>query len=779
MKRVWVPEEIGLPERAVDHLVDQHGEQRSHLLPYLHALQRKYRWLPPESLERLGARMGIDSDDLLGVAEFYPAFRLTPVGAHIVKVCHGTACHVKGSQLIEDSIRRGLGLEAGQDTDKDMTFTLQRVACLGCCTLAPVVQIENVTYAHLQADRAAQVLDDYLRAVRSAPKSRAQGRKWASANGLVEFRVTVDSCCAAGGTTGVREVLEDEIRRSGRQAVVVQSSCHGACHKVPVVEVCRSGAQVASYEKVTEGLARTLVSSHAKPSGMRWLQSAWESAVNLAVGQPEWTDFNRTIGQARDPRLCAFLRPQRRMAMETGGSFDPLDLDAYLARGGFEALALDPDEILNQVVESGLRGRGGAGFPTGRKWMLTRNATADHKLVVCNGDEGDPGAFMDRMLLESFPYRVIEGMLASCKAVGAKHGVFYIRAEYPYAIERIESALEKVEQRGLLGDIELTLFEGAGAFVCGEETALIASLEGRKGIPRKRPPYPAEKGAFGWPTLVNNVETLALIAWLLKNGVERFTKVGTERTPGTKVFALAGAVQRGGLIEVPVGTTIRQVVEDIGGGPPPGRRFKAVQIGGPSGGCIPAELADAPIDFETLNELGAIMGSGGLVVLDDRTCMVEVARYFVEFTSRETCGQCGGCRNGSKELLDLLTKFTKGLAVQDDFDRLTQVCGVMLRGSMCGLGRTAPNPVLSTLRYFRDEYEAHLRGVCPAKQCTALIRYEVTPDCIGCTLCAQACPVDAIPMIPHERHHIDTALCTRCDACRPVCPKEAIVVRTP
>jgi NADH-quinone oxidoreductase subunit F len=391
---------------------------------------------------------------------------------------------------------------------------------------------------------------------------------------------------------------------------------------------------------------------------------------------------------------------------------------------------------------------------------------------------------MDRMLLESFPFRIIEGLAIAALAVGAHEGIFYIRHEYPLAVRRVRTALEVCRRRGWLGDrllgtdypLELSIQEGAGAFVCGEETALIASLEGHRGMPRLRPPFPAQSGLRGHPTAINNVETLAMVPWIIRHGPEAFAALGTDKSKGTKVFALAGNVQRGGLIEVPMGTTIREIVDDIGGGTLPGRRLKAVQIGGPSGGCVPARMADTSVDFESLREVGAIMGSGGLVVLDDGSCMVDIARYFLRFTQEQSCGKCTFCRVGTRRMLDLLDRLCTGQGKRQHLDELEHLSQWVSEGSLCGLGRTAPNPVLSTLRYFRDEYEAHLQGRCPAGCCLALIKYEVMDNCTGCTLCAQHCPVDAIPMVPYQKHEINSELCTRCDSCRQLCPSHAIEV---
>jgi len=512
----------------------------------------------------------------------------------------------------------------------------------------------------------------------------------------------------------------------------------------------------------------------------------------------EWFDNGgNATARARASRVdlrgepaAAYLTRQRRIVLENCGEIDPLRIEDSMARGGYRALEScitegSPEKVIEAIIESGLRGRGGAGFPAGRKWALGRAQVSDVKYVICNGDEGDPGAFMDRLVLEADPHRVLEGLAIAAFAVGAAEGYLYIRAEYPQAVRHVRAAIRQAEERGVLGgnmfgsghSLRLEVREGAGAFVCGEETALIQSLEGKRGMPRLRPPYPVERGFRGKPTVINNVETLACVPWILRHGPGEFAALGTATSKGTKVFALAGKINRGGLIEVPMGMTIREVVEEIGGGIKEGRQFKAVQLGGPSGGCIPAHLAGTPIDYDALAETGAIMGSGGLVVLDDQDCMVDIARFFLRFTQAESCGKCTFCRIGTKRMLEILDRLCEGKGRADDLEKLEELAVYVGKGSLCGLGQTAPNPVLTTLRYFRDEYEAHLKEKrCPAGRCPALIQYQINDRCIGCTLCAQACPVGAIEYRPHERHTIDDALCTRCDMCRQACQDDAVEV---
>ena len=480
-------------------------------------------------------------------------------------------------------------------------------------------------------------------------------------------------------------------------------------------------------------------------------------------------------------------KKQLRIATRNSGFIDPESLESYLAVGGYQALGkclteMKPADVIETIKASGLRGRGGAGFPTGVKWGFAAKYQGERKYVVCNADEGDPGAFMDRAVLEGDPHSVLEAMAIGGYAIGGNNGTIYIRAEYPLAIKRLKMAIEQAKAAGVLGDnilgtgfsFDIELKYGAGAFVCGEETALIASIEGNRGTPHYRPPFPAESGLKGLPTLVNNVETFCMVPWILRNGAAAFNAIGTEGSKGTKVFSLAGKVARGGLIEVPMGITIRRIVEEIGEGVAPGRKFKAVQIGGPSGGCIPERLADMPVDFEELTRLGAMMGSGGLVVLDDSDCMVDVAKYFLTFTHEQSCGKCTFCRVGTGEMLRIITRLTEGKASLEDIDELERLCHYVKDGSLCGLGRTAPNPVITTLLYFRNEFEAHTRGLCPAGRCKDLIKYTVNDKCIGCTKCVQVCPVDAIPYTPYEKHTIDQDLCTKCDSCREVCPVDAI-----
>jgi len=775
----------------VDRTIERLGRRPETVIPILQALQTHYRYLPREALQRVCQQSDITPAAIAGVSTFYTQFRHQPVGQHLISVCHGTACHVKGAELIHAALRHQLCLCNGDDTDRDGRFTVQKVACLGCCTLAPVVQIDGLTYGRLTPHTVPEMLSDFLRHQQDGTAPLRRPCAPPVGQPLAEIRVGLGSCCVAQGSGKVHRAVEEILAETGAAAVVKRVGCVGMCHQTPLVELVIPGKGESSlYAKVDPDSARAIVLEHFKPRGIvRRIGQALTRALDRLASDEDGQSIAHHSLEVRDGPVCAFLGPQRRLATEYSGQIDPTDLDEYLRHGGFEALRsavrLEPAELIEQVTSSGLRGRGGAGFPTGSKWAKVRAATGAEKYIICNGDEGDPGAFMDRMLLESFPYRVIEGMAIAARAVGAARGVFYIRAEYPLAVQRIREALDRCRQRGLIGpsifgsplSLELEIKEGAGAFVCGEETALLASLQGQRGMPRLRPPFPAERGLWDKPTLVNNVETYSLVPWIVRHGSDAFAALGTEKSKGTKVFALAGKVRRGGLIEVPMGITIRRIVEEIGGGVAEGRKFKAVQVGGPSGGCIPAALDHTTVDYEALTGVGAIMGSGGLVVLDDTDCMVDIARYFLRFTQDQSCGKCTFCRVGTRRMLDILDRICAGHGKHEDLEELESLARTVSAASLCGLGRTAPNPVLSTLRYFRDEYVAHLEGRCPAGRCKELIGYYVNEKCIACTLCAQHCPAEAIAMTPYVRHHIDLEKCTRCDTCRQICPSKAVEVR--
>ncbi len=775
--------------RDIEEVVEKLGRGQGSVIPILQAIQGKYNYLPEEALRRVCEISEITPAQIVGVASFYHQFRFTPAGEHIIKVCVGTACHVKGAVQVYDAMKRELGLEGDQDTTASGSYTVEKVNCLGCCTLAPVVQIDRVTYGHVTTAQVGEILKDF-----ESQKDASGKKKFRLADGSEvkgEIRIGLGSCCVASGSDEIRDAVKDTIERKGINVKLKHVGCVGMCHQVPLVEIVPTDGEPTLYSRVKAEDVDQIVQEHFQPAGfLKRMTNKVLNAADTIRDDSRWMGVERYSLDVREKHVSLFLDKQIPMATEFRGIINPLDVEEYKSRNGFTGLTrvlkeMTPAEVIEEIKESGIRGRGGGGFPSGKKWELVASQKCDKKYVICNGDEGDPGAFMDRMLLESYPYRIIEGLVSAAYAVGADEGILYIRAEYPLAVTRVLQALEICREQGYLGknilgtgfDFDLSVYQGAGAFVCGEETALMESIEGKRGFPRIRPPYPAVEGLWGRPTLINNAETFAQISYIFKNGAAAFNRVGTESSRGTKVFALAGKVARGGLIEVPMGMTIREVVEEIGGGVAGGRSFKAVQIGGPSGGCVPSWKADTPIDFESLKEVGAMMGSGGLVVLDDSDCMVDIALYFLTFTQNEACGKCSFGRIGTKRMLEILQKITAGKGTEEDLVNLESLAQWTKKGSLCALCGTAPNPILSTLEYFREEYEAHIRGECPAGKCTELIRYEITDDCIGCTLCAQDCPVDAIAFTPHEKHVVDNEICIKCDGCRQVCPENAVITR--
>ncbi len=582
-----------------------------------------------------------------------------------------------------------------------------------------------------------------------------------------QVKVGLASCGIAAGGRKVYETLQGQLEGKGIDIELTQTGCIGMCYNEPLIEISAPGKGSTFYGKVEPEQVERIVAEHLVGG---------EPVAELAVPEEE---------------LTSLLGRQKRIVLRNCGVIDPEAIDDYLAAGGYKAIKkalteMSPQQVIDEITASGLRGRGGAGFPTGVKWGFANKAAGTEKYIICNADEGDPGAFMDRSVLEGDPHSVIEGMLIAGFAIGATEGYIYCRAEYPLAIQRLEIALAEAREAGYLGagilgqgfDFDIKIRQGAGAFVCGEETALIASIEGRRGMPRFRPPFPANSGLWGRPTNINNVETLANIAWIVNNGAGAYNAYGTEKSKGTKVFALAGKVARGGLIEVPMGISIREIVFDIGGGTSSGLEFKAVQMGGPSGGVIPASLADTSVDYESVTKTGAIMGSGGMIVMDEESCMVDITKFFLNFTRDESCGKCTFCRIGTLRMLEVLERISKGEGRDGDIERLEELAGNVRRASLCALGGTAPNPVLTTIKYFREEYEEHIHDKkCRAKRCPALITYEIVAEkCPGCGLCLKYCPTAAISGEKKKPYVIDQDKCIRCGLCLNTCRLEAITV---
>lgn len=772
---------------VVDQVVEQTGREKDKVILILQEVQNRLGYLPSEALKHICKVTDITPGQISGVSTFYSQFRHIPAGKHIIRVCAGTACHVKGAPLISDAFKRVLNITDTKSTSPDNLFSLEEVACLGCCTLAPVVQIDNKTYGHVKPTQVDEILEDFLA---SAGKETKILERIIKDDIEAEVRIGLGSCCVAGGSKEILSQLIDIKEGFDLNIRLKTVGCVGVCNQTPLLEIVTKGNDHFRYTNVRKDQVEAILLKHISPRSLdKRIRYKINTLADTFLSDDLVNNPANLPGEIREKYLNNFLNLQVHLATLNSGILSPDSLDEYTTMGGFDALkmslnSLEPERIIKIITESGLRGRGGAGFSTGRKWSISRNAIGSPKYIVCNGDEGDPGAFMDRMLLESFPFRIIEGMMIAAFATGADKGIFYIRAEYPLAVVRIRNAIKQCYERGLLGknisgssfSFDISLFEGAGAFVCGEETALIASLEGKRGTPHLRPPYPAVQGYRKNPTLVNNVETLALVPWIINNGAEAFNTIGTAKSKGTKVFALAGKISRGGLIEVPMGITIKEIVENIGDGVAAGRKFKAVQIGGPSGGCIPATMSDTPVDYEELTRMGAMMGSGGMVVLDDSDCMVDMAKYFLTFTHKQSCGKCTFCRIGTKHMLNIITLLSEGKATLTDIVELEKLCHSVQEGSLCGLGKTAPNPVLTGLKYFREEYEAHTKGICPANKCQHLIKYSINDDCTGCTKCFQECPVNAIAFRPYEKHVIDQQICTKCDNCRIVCPINAVEI---
>jgi NADH:ubiquinone oxidoreductase subunit F (NADH-binding)/NADH:ubiquinone oxidoreductase subunit E len=790
------------------------------LIAVLQNAQELYGFLATDVLDYVADTMHISEARVYGVATFYSQFRLKPQGEHVIQVCNGTACNVKGSEDLLGELVAVLGINAG-DTTPDGKVTLEKVNCVGACGVAPAIVVDGEVHGRvtpkLVGKLARKLLTTPKPAVMRKPAAtekvrgrtflerccdkcqtrpgtpcpnfllcRMEGMSCHDDEQCVKFReelhhlaehtspqfiATAFLCkgltCDASDEPSVYKAFLSELKKRGLSGKVdfIETGCQGLCEVGPIVQLL---PLEAFYCRVKPTDVAEIVEKHI-------LGGQIIERLLYAPGH---------VTEASIP----FYSKQVRRVLSNTGKIDPENIDEYLARDGYKALykalkEMTPDQVIESVLAAGLRGRGGGGFPTGKKWQIARAQTDTTRYIICNADEGDPGAFMDRSLLEGDPHRVLEGILLAAYAIGAEHAFIYCRAEYPLAIRRLEIAMAQARLYGLVGpnilgsgkSLHVEIVQGAGAFVCGEETAMIASIEGKRGTARNKPPYPAQHGFSGHPTCVNNVETFANVPLILSKGVEWFRSVGTDKNTGTKIFSLSGKIRNTGLVEVPMGITLRELLNDIGGGAPEGSTIKGAQTGGPSGGCIPADRMDATVDYESLRRLGGMMGSGGLVVTDSGTCMVNFAKFFLSFTQHESCGKCIPCREGTKRMLEILERITDGKGKMEDITELRHLALVISRTSACGLGASAPSPVVSTLRYFEHEYVSHIRDTrCLAGVCKSLLTYHILSNCRGCGLCARGCPVQCISGEKGGIYLIDNERCIKCGECNRVCPFGAV-----
>jgi len=785
---------------VVDRIVDRYRGEASSLIMVLQDVQAALNYLPPEAIDRVARRLDVPRSQVYSVASFYRGLALEPQGKHKVDVCMGTACHVRGAGVLLNQLSGHFGIEPGQTTE-DREVTLKSVHCVGACALGPVVVIDGEYHGEMNPTRLSRAVkkccsadtvctcpeDEAATAVAELPvcepfadiAALQAHRKQLIARTPLEtptILVCAGTGCIANGALKVAEALERELAEQGAEAAIElgtkKTGCHGFCEKGPLVIFHPAGT---CYTRVKERDAAAIV-KRTVIGGEVIEKLLYKDAVS----------GERLEQYHRIP----FYAGQQRNVLRNIGRIDPESLDDYLAHGGYSALpgaleSMTPDRVIAEVERSGLRGCGGGGFPTGRKWRSCVEAEGDVRYLICNGDEGDPGAFMDRSIMEGDPFAVLEGMSIGAYAIGASQGYIYVREEYPLAVTRLEAAIRAATARGLLGEnilgsgfnFTVEISRGGGAFVCGESTALMQSVAGKVGEPRAKYVRSVERGLHDRPTVLNNVETFANVPLILEKGADWFAAQGTEKSKGTKAFALVGKVKNTGLVEVAMGTTLRSIIYDMGGGILDDKPFKAVQTGGPSGGCLPADKLDLPVDFDTLTGEGSMMGSGGMIVMDEATCMVDVARYFTGFLSEESCGKCAACRLGLDQLKGILKRICAGEGKPEDLPAMEQLFTVLDQGSLCGLGTSAANPVRSTLAHFRHEYEAHINdGKCPAGVCRALITYDIDPEsCTGCAVCAKACPQQAISGVKKEVHILDESLCDRCGICSAVCKFGSVV----
>ncbi len=785
----------------VELIIEKHNRDRANLVMMMQDIQAELNYLPPEAIELISKQLDLPRARIYSVATFYKSFSLKPRGKHKIEICQGTACHIRGASLLMSQVSEELGVKPGETT-ADGEFTLAPVRCVGACAMAPVAVIDGIYHGGITAARltgelkkctadqkcscyaGAEAPPEETPALKAIEKidsfqhfTRLKARLLeTSPLDQPRLLVCAGTGCLAKGSLAVAAALSSELSAAGIDRPVNLGVKTVGCRRF-----CEAGPLVILYP---ENILYTKVQPADAGAIIQKTVIGKEIIDELLYHQP-----GEASGIEKYTEIPFYSR-QESMALRNVGSVDPLDINDYIARGGYGALlkalnTMEPHQVIAAVERSGLRGRGGGGFPTGKKWRTAAAVQSDRRYVICNGDEGDPGAFMDCSIMEGDPHSIIEGMLICAYAVQADKGYIYVREEYPRALKTLQTAINQALQAGLLGpnicgssfSFDLQINRGSGAFVCGESTALMQSVEGKVGEPRAKYIRSAERGLFDKPTVLNNVETYINIPLIIEHGAERFAATGTAGSPGTKVFSVVGKVKNTGLIEVPMGTTLRTIIYDICGGILDDKKFKAVQTGGPSGGCLPESKLDLAVDFDTLIREGSMMGSGGMIVMDEDTCMVDLARYFTEFLVQESCGKCAACRLGLDNLHQILERICRGEGEPADIEHMEKLLLLLEKGSLCGLGKSAPNPVRSTLTHFKDEYLAHIVDKkCPAGVCRSLISYEINELCTGCGLCAKACPQLAISGAKKESYSIDQALCNRCGICKATCKFDAIVI---
>jgi len=788
----------------VDKVVQQYDKDPANLVMILQDVQNELNYLPSEAINLLSQTLNLPEALIYSVSTFYKSFSLEPRGKHRLDICEGTACHIRGASMLMSQISDELKVKPGHTT-ADGEVTLNSVRCVGACAMGPVAIIDGEFYGNMTVGKLSKKIKkrcaeadvsfadqtaasgngeiqeyDLIPRITGPEHFEKQKSQLQAETPVEQARVLVcnGTGCKARGSLQVAEALSSELEKENLDIPVTlgikKVGCHGLCEKGPLVilypeNIYYTGVKPEDAEAIIQD---TVV-------GKRIVDRLLYREHDEDPGIKDYTEI-------------PFYAGQKKIALRNVGTIDPLDIRDYINHGGYSAFFkalqdMSPGQVIDEVKLSGLRGRGGGGFPTGQKWSTTAAIDSDLRYVICNGDEGDPGAFMDCSIMEGDPHSIIEGMLICAYAVGSSSGYIYVREEYPRALKHLHLAIEQARAAGLLGNniagtgfsFDIKINRGAGAFVCGESTALMQSVEGRVGEPRAKYIRSAERGLYDKPTVLNNVETYANVPEIINKGAGWFSSFGTEKNKGTKVFSVVGKVQNTGLVEVPMGTSLRTIIFDICGGIKGGKPFKAVQTGGPSGGCLPESKLDLPVDFDTLTREGSMMGSGGMIVMDEDTCMVDVARYFTSYLVEESCGKCSACRMSLVNLHSILERICGGEGEEDDLEKLEKLLVVLENGSLCGLGKSAPNPVRSTLTHFRDEYVAHIKEKrCPSGVCRNLITYEITDNCTGCRLCAEACPQEAISGDKKEKHHIDQEFCNQCGICKVTCNFDAVVTKS-